>query len=107
MRHAKGDVGAAEIRLEMQQAMQRHAAVFRSTDSLSDGVASMDKIAAKMGHIGVKDQSLIWNTDLVESLELENLMVRRSSPSGPPTSARNRAAPTRMRTGPSATTRTG
>ena len=74
MRHAKGDVGAAEIRLEMQQAMQRHAAVFRSTDSLSDGVASMDKIAAKMGHIGVKDQSLIWNTDLVESLELENLM---------------------------------
>ena len=74
MRHAKGDVGAAEIRLEMQQAMQRHAAVFRSTDSLSDGVVSMDKIAAKMGHIGVKDQSLIWNTDLVESLELENLM---------------------------------
>ena len=74
MRHAKGDVGAAEIRLEMQQAMQRHAAVFRSTDSLSHGVASMDKIAAKMGHIGVKDQSLIWNTDLVESLELENLM---------------------------------
>ena len=74
MRHAKGNVGAAEIRLEMQQAMQRHAAVFRSTDSLSDGVASMDKIAAKMGHIGVKDQSLIWNTDLVESLELENLM---------------------------------
>ena len=74
MRHAKGDVGAAKIRLEMQQAMQRHAAVFRSTDSLSDGVASMDKIAAKMGHIGVKDQSLIWNTDLVESLELENLM---------------------------------
>ena len=37
-------------------------------------VTSMDKIAAKMGHIGVKDQSLIWNTDLVESLELENLM---------------------------------
>ncbi|MEC8365950.1 MAG: succinate dehydrogenase flavoprotein subunit, partial [Pseudomonadota bacterium] len=74
MRHAKGDVGAAEIRLEMQQAMQRHAAVFRSADSLSDGVASMDKIAAKMGHIEVKDQSLIWNTDLVESLELENLM---------------------------------
>ncbi len=74
MRHAKGDVGAAEIRLEMQQVMQRHAAVFRSTDSLTDGVSNMDNIAAKMGHIGVKDQSLIWNTDLVESLELENLM---------------------------------
>ena len=74
MRHAKGDEGAAGIRLEMQQVMQRHAAVFRSSQSLTDGVGHMDKIAAKMGHIGVKDRSLIWNTDLVEALELENLM---------------------------------
>ena len=74
MRHAKGDEGAAGIRLEMQQVMQRHAAVFRSSQSLTDGVGHMDKIAAKMAHIGVKDRSLIWNTDLVEALELENPM---------------------------------
>ena len=74
MRHASGEAGAAGIRLEMQQAMQRHAAVFRSSGSLSDGVATMDKVAAQMGDIGVKDKSLIWNTDLVEALELENLM---------------------------------
>ena len=74
MRHASGEAGAAGIRLEMQQAMQRHAAVFRSSESLSDGVATMDKVAAQMGDIGVKDKSLIWNTDLVEALELENLM---------------------------------
>ena len=74
MRHATGDTGAAEIRLEMQHVMQKHAAVFRSTDSLSDGVSSMDRVAARMGDIGVKDKSLIWNTDLVEAMELENLM---------------------------------
>ena len=74
MRHAKGETGAASIRLDMQHVMQKHAAVFRSTDSLSDGVTSMDRVAAQMSDIGVKDQSLIWNTDLVEALELENLM---------------------------------
>ena len=74
MRHAKGGTGAAEIRLEMQQVMQKHAAVFRSADSLSDGVSSMDRVAAQMGDIGIKDQSLIWNTDLIEAMELENLM---------------------------------
>ena len=74
MRHADGEVSAAQVRLEMQQAMQRHAAVFRSSDSLTEGVASMDKVASKMGHIGVRDKSLIWNTDLVEAMELENLM---------------------------------
>jgi succinate dehydrogenase / fumarate reductase flavoprotein subunit len=74
MRHAKGGTGAAEIRMEMQQVMQKHAAVFRSTDSLADGVSSMDRVAAQMGDIGIKDQSLIWNTDLIEAMELENLM---------------------------------
>jgi succinate dehydrogenase / fumarate reductase flavoprotein subunit len=74
MRHAKGNTGAASIRLEMQQVMQKHAAVFRSSDTLSDGVKNMDQVAAQMGDIGIKDQSLIWNTDLVEAMELENLM---------------------------------
>jgi succinate dehydrogenase / fumarate reductase flavoprotein subunit len=74
MRHADGGLSAASIRLEMQHAMQRHAAVFRSSESLESGVATMDQIAAKMGKIGVADKSLIWNTDLIEALELENLM---------------------------------
>ena len=74
MRHADGDVTAASIRLEMQHAMQRHAAVFRSSESLTDGVERMDGIAAKMAKIGVKDKSLIWNTDLIEALELDNLI---------------------------------
>ncbi|MEC8642108.1 MAG: succinate dehydrogenase/fumarate reductase flavoprotein subunit, partial [Pseudomonadota bacterium] len=69
-----GDTGAAEIRLEMQHVMQKHAAVFRSTDTLADGVSSMDRVAAQMGDIGIRDQSLIWNTDLIEAMELENLM---------------------------------
>jgi len=54
--------------------MQKHAAVFRSTDTLADGVSSMDRVAAQMGDIGIRDQSLIWNTDLIEAMELENLM---------------------------------
>jgi succinate dehydrogenase / fumarate reductase flavoprotein subunit len=58
----------------MQHAMQRHAAVFRSSESLTDGVERMDGIAAKMAKIGVKDKSLIWNTDLIEALELDNLI---------------------------------
>jgi succinate dehydrogenase / fumarate reductase flavoprotein subunit len=74
MRHADGESSAASIRLDMQQAMQRHAAVFRSSNSLTEGVGKMDQIAGKMAHIGVKDRSLIWNTDLIEALELENLM---------------------------------
>jgi succinate dehydrogenase / fumarate reductase flavoprotein subunit len=74
MRHAKGETGAASIRMEMQQVMQKHAAVFRSSDSLTDGVRNMDQVAAQMNDIGIKDQSLIWNTDLVEAMELENLM---------------------------------
>jgi succinate dehydrogenase / fumarate reductase flavoprotein subunit len=74
MRHANGSETAASIRLDMQHVMQRHAAVFRSSDSLTDGVKTMDKVAARMAHIGVKDKSLIWNTDLIEAMELDNLM---------------------------------
>ncbi len=74
MRHANGESSVASIRLDMQQAMQRHAAVFRSNESLTEGVGKMDQIAGKMTHIEVKDRSLIWNTDLIEALELENLM---------------------------------
>ena len=74
MRHASGQRKIGALRLEMQQAMQKYAAVFRSGDSLSEGVARMDEIAGQMTEIGISDRSLIWNTDLIEALELENLM---------------------------------
>jgi len=73
-RHAKGKTSVGELRLDMQKAMQKYAAVFRSGDSLTEGVKEMDEIAAQMSDIGIQDRSLVWNTDLVESLELENLM---------------------------------
>ena len=74
IRQAKGKSTTAEVRLQMQHAMQRHAAVFRSSQSLTEGVEKMDSVSAGMQDIGVQDQSLIWNTDLVEALELDNLM---------------------------------
>ena len=73
-RHAKGKTQVGTLRLEMQRAMQQYAAVFRSGESLDKGVKQMDEIAAQMSDIGITDRSLVWNTDLIESLELENLM---------------------------------
>ena len=74
MRNADGGRQTSAIRLDMQQAMQRHAAVFRSSQSLDDGAKKMDNVAAGMADIGISDRSMIWNTDLVEALELDNLM---------------------------------
>lgn len=73
-RHAKGGTPVAELRLEMQRAMQGHAAVFRSSKSLVEGVDKMKKIWSGMTDLSVSDRSLIWNSDLVEALELHNLM---------------------------------
>ncbi len=74
MRHAKGKEKVGALRLDMQRAMQKYAAVFRSGASLDEGVKTMDEIASQMGDMGIQDRSLIWNTDLIEALELENLM---------------------------------
>ncbi len=74
MRHAKGKEKVGGVRLDMQRAMQKYAAVFRSGASLDEGVKTMDEIASQMGELGIQDRSLIWNTDLIEALELENLM---------------------------------
>jgi succinate dehydrogenase / fumarate reductase, flavoprotein subunit len=74
LRHAKGAVGTAELRLDMQRTMQADAAVFRSDKTLADGVAKMTAIAARMADISVTDRSLVWNSDLMETLELTNLM---------------------------------
>ena len=74
LRHAAGQVPTAELRLEMQRTMQADAAVFRTSKSLSEGVEKMTAIAARLGDLHVTDRSLIWNTDLMETLELTNLM---------------------------------
>ena len=74
MRFAKGDLRIDEVRVNMQKSMQRYAAVFRSGETLDEGVKQMDQISLQMFDVGIKDRSLIWNTDLIEALELDNLM---------------------------------
>ncbi len=74
LRHADGQVPTAELRLTMQKAMQDDAAVFRSSDSLAQGVKRMYAVADQMSDIKVTDRSMIWNSDLMETLELTNLM---------------------------------
>ncbi|MGV8955179.1 MAG: succinate dehydrogenase flavoprotein subunit [Cypionkella sp.] len=73
-RHANGSIPTADLRLEMQKTMQADAAVFRTDKTLSDGVQKMTAIAGKMTEIKVTDRSMIWNSDLMETLELQNLM---------------------------------
>ncbi|MEX0281522.1 MAG: succinate dehydrogenase flavoprotein subunit, partial [Arenibacterium sp.] len=73
-RHADGAVPTAELRLEMQRTMQEDAAVFRTSKTLKDGVDKMDAIAAKIDDLKVTDRTLVWNSDLMETLELTNLM---------------------------------
>ncbi len=73
-RTADGKKSTASIRLDMQKTMQDHCAVFRTDESLAEGVKKMTKVAATMKDIGVTDRTLVWNTDLVETLELDNLM---------------------------------
>lgn len=73
-RHANGSIPTADLRLEMQKTMQEDAAVFRTDKTLAEGVKKMTAIAGKMGDIKVTDRSLVWNSDLMETLELQNLM---------------------------------
>jgi succinate dehydrogenase / fumarate reductase flavoprotein subunit len=74
LRNANGAVPTAELRLEMQKTMQADAAVFRAEETLAAGEKKMTAIAGKMGDLKVTDRSLIWNSDLMETLELTNLM---------------------------------
>jgi succinate dehydrogenase / fumarate reductase, flavoprotein subunit len=74
LRNAKGAVPTAELRLEMQRTMQADAAVFRAEETLAAGERKMTGIAGKMTDLNVTDRSLVWNSDLMETLELTNLM---------------------------------
>jgi succinate dehydrogenase / fumarate reductase flavoprotein subunit len=76
LRHADGKTPTAALRLEMQQAMQEDAAVFRVGETLKSGVERLRKVQAKRPDIKVSDRGLIWNTDLMETLEFENLVAQ-------------------------------
>ena len=75
LRHAKGSQKTADVRIGMQRIMQNNAAVFRTSEVLKEGIELIDGSAENLKDISVSDQSLIWNSDLVETLELENLMA--------------------------------
>jgi succinate dehydrogenase / fumarate reductase flavoprotein subunit len=74
LRHASGSTPTAALRLEMQEATQEDAAVFRTGETLQSGMRRLEAIQAKRGDLKVTDRGLIWNTDLVETLEFENLI---------------------------------
>jgi succinate dehydrogenase / fumarate reductase flavoprotein subunit len=74
LRHASGGTPTAALRLEMQQAMQEDAAVFRTGETLVSGVRRLEKVQAQRPDIRVTDRGMIWNTDLVETLEFDNLV---------------------------------
>jgi len=73
-RNAKGGSPTADIRLQMQKVMQADCGVFRTESTLDEGKARIDAVYARMGDVRVTDRSLIWNTDLIETLELDNLI---------------------------------
>jgi succinate dehydrogenase / fumarate reductase flavoprotein subunit len=74
LRNAGGRSPTAEIRLEMQKVMQNHCAVFRTEEVLQEGVQQIKAVHDRFADVSVADRSMIWNTDLVETLELDNLL---------------------------------
>jgi succinate dehydrogenase (ubiquinone) flavoprotein subunit len=76
MRHANGTISTADMRLQMQQVMQKHAAVFRDQALMDEGVKKIDDVFNQMDDIKVTDRSTIWNSDLIETLELQNLITQ-------------------------------
>jgi succinate dehydrogenase / fumarate reductase flavoprotein subunit len=79
LRTAKGTRGTAAIRLEMQKAMQLDAAVFRTGETLAKGIERLGAVFGSFADVRVSDRSLIWNSDLVETLELENLLLQATA----------------------------
>ena len=75
LRHANGSEPTADIRLRMQKVMQSDAAVFRTAKTLEQGRKKLAEVAQSFGNVRVSDRSMIWNSDLVETLELANLLA--------------------------------
>ncbi|MFZ0486648.1 MAG: succinate dehydrogenase flavoprotein subunit [Arenicellales bacterium] len=76
LRYAKGSTPVARIRLDMQRAMQNDCAVFRTAESIQEGIDKLEGIVASTSDVKLSDRGMIWNTDLVEALELENLLAQ-------------------------------
>ena len=79
LRNAQGSRPTADIRLEMQKTMQLDAAVFRTGESLHEGTVKLAKTFRSFAQVHVTDRSLIWNSDLIETLELENLLLQATA----------------------------
>src|SRR5262249_9491800 len=75
-RNAKGNAPTAKLRLAMQRAMQNDAAVFRTAETPAAGQKAVREVYKQSADIGVSDRSLIWNSDLVETLEFDNLVCQ-------------------------------
>lgn len=76
IRYAKGSLSTAEIRKKMQRTMQNHAAVFRTQDVLKEGTEKIAEVNATFNDIKISDKGMVWNSDLVEALELDNLRLQ-------------------------------
>lgn len=76
VRHASGELNVGDVRLSIQKTMQNNCAVFRTSEVLEEGVAKIEQDYAKLPQIGIKDRSMIFNTDLIEALELQNLAIQ-------------------------------
>jgi len=74
LRHAEGELTTSEIRAQMQETMQNNAAVFRTGEVLEEGCKLIDDVNDSFSKVNVSDRSLVWNSDLVETLELRNLL---------------------------------
>lgn len=74
LRYSDGPLSTAEVRSDMQQVMQENAAVYRTADVLANGKKEIDRVVKSFDDVRVTDKSLVWNTDLVETLELRNLL---------------------------------
>ena len=79
LRNAQGSRPTSEIRVEMQKVMQNHAAVFRTGESLAAGVELLRQTFSSFDDVRVTDRSMIWNTDLIETMELENLLLNATA----------------------------
>jgi succinate dehydrogenase flavoprotein subunit len=79
LRHANGSRGTAAIRVEMQKVMQLDAAVFRTGETLAQGIERIGATFASFADVRITDRSLIWNSDLIETLELENLLLQATA----------------------------
>jgi succinate dehydrogenase / fumarate reductase flavoprotein subunit len=79
LRHAKGGTPTSALRLQMQRAMQSYATVFRTESILQEGKEALREVWKGLSDIAVSDQSMIWNSDLVETLEFENLLLQATA----------------------------